>query len=168
MSVSRAPRRRLLRATASHAAKNPIPSAPAVAATAIQREFRIGRRRSDCEKTDAQLERFSTGGHASMVQVPGGTKETRRSVAWGKRRTAARSHASTATSVPRRRRRRDGGVPRIAPATSRRFSARCRKKRPRSATAARIVVSTMAISLSPFKREKTICVVITRNVPPKR
>ncbi len=81
MSVSSGPRKRLRRATASHAAKKPIPSAPAVATTAIQREFTIGRRRSVCEKTAAQFEKFNTGGQASIDQVPGGTKETSRSVA---------------------------------------------------------------------------------------
>ena len=68
------------------------------------------------------------------------------------------------------RRRLNGASPRTPAAAPgrERSSLRWSKKRPASAAAASTVVSTMAIALSPFKREKTIWVVRTRNVPPKR
>ena len=59
-----------------------------------------------------------------------------------------------------------GAIPRTVPTTDR-ASVRRRRREPREPTAARVTVSTIASPMSPFNFEATICVVITRKLPPK-
>ena len=90
------------------------------------------------------------------------------SVAWGSSSRIASAHpaAVTAQREPESWRRR-GATPRTAPTTSRALSVRRRSHRPANPIRASVTVSTIAIDVSPFNFEATICVVITRKLPPK-
>src|SRR6202171_6604889 len=121
MSVAGGPPGRLLPTPAIHAAAKPRNTAAAVETEAIQSELTIGRRRSGWEKTEAQFVSESAGGRISIVHVPGGTNEAKRSIACGSRRIAAKTQTAAATAAPRESVRRAGAAPRGAPRTPRRF-----------------------------------------------